>query len=57
MKENRKKQKISPNIYLVAKSMFRDYKKGDQIVDPEEVLKIMSCHEQSMVVKVLMRKL
>jgi hypothetical protein len=44
------------NIKLIAKSPFRDYKKGDQIVDQEEIKKILESHEHKMVVKTVRGK-
>lgn len=38
-------------IKLIARSQFRNYKKGDQILDKEEIKKILACHEKRMVIK------
>lgn len=36
---------------LVVKSPFKSYSKGDQIVDPNEIQRIMQCKDCHMVVK------
>lgn len=39
--------------HFVARNQFRDYKKGSQIIDANEIKQIEGCHELNMVVRVL----
>lgn len=49
----KKEHKIESPYFLVVKSPFRNYQKGDQISDPQEVINVLACHEGHMVVKSL----
>ncbi len=42
---------------LSVRSEFRNYKRGDCIVDPKEIANVLGCHERNSVVKVLIENL
>ncbi len=43
---------MKENFCLVVRNQFGQYKRGDLIKNPEEVKKILECHEKNMVVKI-----
>ncbi|HNC11732.1 MAG TPA: hypothetical protein PLF59_08165 [Cyclobacteriaceae bacterium] len=44
---------MNGRFYLVVKTDFRDYRKGDRITDDAVINDILATHEAAMVIKVL----
>lgn len=44
---------MSGRFFLVVKTAFRDYQKGDRITDDAVINDILATHEAAMVVKVI----